>query len=146
VNSSIIANISPWRAALVLALATGSLSILAQETRVTAQTPEVTVKATGVVEAKTKHSATGIHQETVSLSHSIDYSDLNLANASDDQELEKRIADEAAEVCTQLGKLYPAGSIGREKADHKECVKNATERAMTDAKLAIASQQGHALR
>ena len=144
-NSSTFAIISPWRATLVLLMAAGSLSALAQEAKQT-QTTEVTVKATGVDEAKNKHSATGIHQETVSLSHSIDYSDLNLANASDDQELEKRIADEASEVCTQLGKLYPAGSIGREQADHKECVKNATERAMTDAKLAIASQQGHALR
>ena len=143
-NSSNFAIISPWRATLVLLMAAGSLGALAQEAKT--QTPEVTVKATGVVEAKTKHSVTGIHQETVSLSHSINYSDLDLASASDDKELEKRIADEAAEVCTQLGKLYPAGSIGREQSDHKECVKNATERAMTDAKLAIASQQGHALR
>jgi UrcA family protein len=155
VNSSTFANIPPWRATLVLALAgatfgalTGAtFGALAQEAKEKAQTPEVTVKVQRLVRTKNRHSVTGIHDETVSLTRTIGYSDLNLASVTDEKELEARIADDAEEICAELGRLFPAGSIGREQADRAQCVKEATERAMADARVAIASQQqGHALR
>ena len=83
-------------------LLVASVPVFAQDREViTVVAPREMVKTVG-------HSATtGAPIEEVSLSFTVSYAGLDLANSSDYAEIEKRIKDTAAEACKQLDKMYP---------------------------------------
>jgi len=102
---------------------------------------EVKIEASKVVTIEHGHAQTGIQNETVQLSHTINFADLDLGSAAGASELKSRITNTATQICKQLGTLYPAGSPGVDTADRDACVKGAVDAAMGQARLAIASAQ-----
>ena len=60
----------------------------------------------------------------------VDYSDLNLADASDRRELRARIHDTAEELCYQLDGRFP--QLRGDRSADRECIRNATRNALRD--------------
>jgi UrcA family protein len=106
-----------------------------------ASAQEVKIEASKVVTVKNQHSKTGIQQETVQLSHTVSFADLDLATNTGASELKGRIQDTATQICKQLGVIYPAGTPSNESTDREACIKGAVDSAMGPASLAIASAQ-----
>ncbi len=107
---------------------------------------EITVTAArlGIKAVTTKvvgHSqTTGAPQERITLTWSVPFTDLDLSSQSGATELDKRINARALAVCKELDKLFPLSPAGG-----TECVKEAVNAAMPQAKKAIAAaQQTHA--
>jgi len=126
------------RAITVIGLAAMGGTALAQQTSAPA---EVKVQADKVVTVKNKHSPTGIQQETVQLTHTVNYADLDLTTAAGKSELENRIHSTASLICKQLGTMYPAGSAKDESTDRAACVQHAIEQGTSQVEQAIASAQ-----
>jgi UrcA family protein len=105
-----------------------------------ADSQKISVEASVVVISQGKYSPTGIEQ-TVSLSRTVQYGDLNLATSAGARELENRISDTATAVCTDLGARYPASSVGAERADRNACINQAVNNAMKQVKLIVASAE-----
>jgi len=60
----------------------------------------------------------------------VDFSDLNMADASDRRELRARIHDTAEELCYQLDGRFP--QLRGDSSADRECIRNATRNAMRD--------------
>jgi UrcA family protein len=74
----------------------------------------------------------GEHNPTeFSLSRPVSFGDLNLADASDRQELRERIRDTAADLCYQLDARVP--QLRGDRSADRECIREATRDAMRDA-------------
>src|SRR6516225_5725458 len=106
-----------------------------------ASSQEVKIEASKVVTVKHQHSKSGIQQETVQLSHTVNFADVDLATNTGANELKGRIQDTATQICKQLGVIYPAGTASNENTDREACIKGAVDSAMGPASLAIASAQ-----
>jgi UrcA family protein len=131
--------IGSWTLQGVLGIGLAVMGVFAVAPSASAQ--EVKIEASKVVTIKHQHSKTGIQQETVQLSHTVNFADLDLASATGASELKGRIQDTATQVCKQLGVFYPAGTPGNENTDRDACIKGAVDSAMGQASLAIASAQ-----
>ena len=74
----------------------------------------------------------GEHNPTeFSLSRPVSFGDLNLADASDRQELRERIRDTAADLCFQLDARVP--ELRGDRSADRECIREATRNAVRDA-------------
>lgn len=73
----------------------------------------------------------GEHNPTAyTISRQVDLSDLNMADASDRQELRARIRDTAEDLCYQLDARFT--ELRGDRSADRECVRNATRTAMRD--------------
>jgi UrcA family protein len=99
---------------------------------------KISVEANAVVITHGKYSPTGI-EETVSLSRTVQYGDLNLATPAGVHALASRISVTATEVCAELGKRYPDASAGAEQADRNQCINQAVDKAMKQVNLIVAA-------
>jgi UrcA family protein len=117
--------------ALVTALlgCLGAWAVAAQESSTEQITDEIRVEGP----RRIKHERLPFGQgEEVSLSYDVSYADLDLREAADVRELEKRIGTAASEICAQLEELFPSGDPGED-----ECVDRAVIAAMADARAVI---------
>ena len=94
-------------------------------------TQEVIIRAPDVVRRPLPRSGPGAppgltNPEIISLTRAVSYSDLDLAKASDVQELQRRIGNTARDVCQELTRRYP-----RQNAEYvysaTDCVRKATD-------------------
>ncbi len=116
--------------ASAVGLALGSGSAVAQQSG-TADKPieEIVVVAPRVV-AQREHLPFG--REQINISYAVSYADLDLRKTEDSRELQNRIREAADDICEQLESLAPHGAPSR-----SGCVREATQKAMADAKQAI---------
>lgn len=82
-----------------------------------------------VVERRT---STGARIEEITLTRSVDYSDLELERTEDARELERRIEDVARQSCEVLADEFPLADT-----DTQSCVESARRDAMAQARQAI---------
>jgi UrcA family protein len=120
---------------LGIGLAAAGVSAIAQGS----DAQQVKIEASKVVTIKNQRSGAGPQEETVKLTHTVHFADLDLATNAGADELKSRIQNTASQVCQQLGAIYPAGA--HEAKDREACIKDAVDSAMGQAKLAIASAQ-----
>ena len=111
-----------------LAIATGAA--IAQPTEV------VTVEAARSIKTPAPSSVATVRE--VSLKGWVRYSDLDLATSAGASELQKRIEQTAKSLCKEIDDTYPL----IEGSD--DCVKNAINSAMADARKAIDATHGTA--
>lgn len=113
------------------ALAAAGAATAAQQD---AATQKVEVQASRTITL----NGTRVGGDTVSLSQTVKYGDLDLASAAGVQKLTSRIHATATAVCTELGRLYPApGAL--EVNERTACVKSAMDGAMGEAHVAIST-------
>jgi UrcA family protein len=102
-----------------------------------AQVPEVKIEATRQVKTVGR-SSIGAPIEVVSLTHAVNYKDLDLSTSAGADTLRSRVSDTAKATCNQLDTLYP---LNKNAEQTQSCVKQATDAAMAQANSAIASAQ-----
>lgn len=115
-------------AAALCVLAAVTLPAFAQEEA----SENVTVFAPYVV----KKTTSGMPRErvtTVKMSRDVSYQDLDLSTAEGKAQLETRVKQAAADVCSELDKRYPK-AIFIVVQENRNCVKNAISEAMAEAK------------
>ena len=75
----------------------------------------------------------GEHNPTAyTIERPVDFSDLNLADASDYRELRARVRDTAEELCYQLDGRFP--ELRGDRSADRECIRNATRNALRDVR------------
>lgn len=99
-------------------------------------TGEVTVQADRPTTKVVGRSPSGIPIVLSAVKYRVDYSDLQLANATDAQTLKTRVRDAARAACADLEKLYlqPAVRTG-------DCTRKAEDDAMPQVLSAIAAAE-----
>src|ERR1700754_1540206 len=111
--------------ALVGALATPISSATAQTTYETQE--RITVFAPHVQRHTIGRSTIGASIEELSLSHAVDYSDLDLSRWADVQMLDDRIRQSAYAVCDELDRQYPEALYSSyQSSSDPSCVAGAT--------------------
>ena len=123
------------RGVVGIGLAAGGVAAVAQAS----DAQQVKIEASKVVTIKHPRSGAGAQEETVQLSHTVHFADLDLGTNAGADELKTRIHNTATQICQQLGVIYPAGA--HEANDREACVRSAVDSAMGQATLAIASAQ-----
>jgi UrcA family protein len=96
-------------------------------------TEVVVVEAERALKAPSPSSVATVRE--VSLQGWVKYADLDLATEAGASELEKRIQQTAKALCKELDDEYPLIEGG-------DCVKNAVDAAMVDARKAIDARRG----
>ena len=130
--------------ALVGALAMPIGSAAAQTTyRTTATVEQMTVIAPRVQHRTIGRSDTGIPIEEMSLSHVVDYSDLDLSRSTDIQRLDYRIRQAAYAACSDLNHEYPEALYPSYQSSDRSCVARATDEGMAQARWAVAQANGY---
>src|SRR6516165_8227661 len=71
---------------------------------------QVKIEASKVVTIKNQRSGAGPQEETVQLTHTVHFADLDLATKAGADELKSRIQNTASQVCQQLGAIYQPGA------------------------------------
>jgi len=79
--------------------------------------------------ALTIDKPTGVVEQELRVSKTVNHADLDLATGSGEKALESRITLAADEVCTELDKLLPARTM-----EHGNCVRETVARAMADVR------------
>jgi UrcA family protein len=103
---------------------------------------EITIIAPHQVHRKTVGRTTiGAPIEEISLSHKVDYTDLDLRKPDDLATLKARIADMAKEGCDELDQLFP---LDKDRDKNKQCVRDATAQAQAQLTAAIQSASAKA--
>jgi UrcA family protein len=98
---------------------------------------EITVVAPHELQRKTVGKSTiGAPIEEVTLTHRVDYSDLNLLKAEDVATLRARITDAAKKGCDELDNLYP---FDKSPEENRKCVAAANAQAQDMLTAAIQS-------
>lgn len=101
---------------------------------------EITVIAPYTVHRQVEgRSATGAEIETVSLSRTVSYADLDLTQPLAFRELESRINRVARQACSDLKRMYPDGAISSPNSADTTCISNAVKGGMDRANLIVAS-------
>jgi len=121
---------SPRNAGLALlgvGLVIAAAAVIAQPTEV------VTVEAVRAITTPAPSSVATTRE--VSLQGWVRYADLDLATSAGASELEKRIEETARSLCKELDDTYPLIEGG-------DCVRNAVNMAMADARKAIEAKRG----
>ncbi len=90
-----------------------------------AQTPEVTVQASRVIETHVGTTSSGFPILDVSLGYGVSTAGIDLSSHAGALQLEKRVNDAAMAACKELGRRYP-GSTPSDKL----CAKSASDKAM----------------
>lgn len=121
------------------ALVLSSTPAFSQHT--SSDTSEVRIEAARSVERIGRSSTTGAPIEIVQLTRRVNYSDLDLATQAGAHELEKRIKETSREACGQLDKLYPVGTSEGPGTKGLNCVQDAIDGAMLQARTAIAAAE-----
>jgi UrcA family protein len=99
------------------------------------QVEEITVVAPHEIERRVVgRSKIGAPIEQISLTHRVDFSDLNLAKPDDLATLRQRVADEAKLACDELDKLYP---LDRDRARNRRCVRDTNNDAQAQINAAV---------
>jgi UrcA family protein len=109
----------------------------AQQVRVGEPMFELVVVAPRLVRHEVGRTNSGSPVELVYLTRRVSYADLDLKVHANVLELEKRIEQTAREACKQLETLFPLSA-----ADTPDCVGDAVDAAMKDARIAIAAAAG----
>jgi len=86
------------------------------------------VTVTGTRIATVERPAGVVNQE-LTVKQTVNFSDLDLATESGEKALEKRIGEAAGQVCDELERLLPMRTL-----DHGNCVREASDRALEDAR------------
>lgn len=106
---------------------------------------EVRIEASRpVVKQIGRSLTTGAPIDIVQLTRHVSYADLDLATHAGASELEARIKSTAREACRQLEQLYPIGTSEGPGTEGLNCVKDAIDGAMPQAKTAIAAAEKRA--
>jgi UrcA family protein len=79
--------------------------------------------------------------QSVQLSRTVSYADLDLSTSAGANEFQNRIQGTAEQVCDQLRTFAPAGSVVAEMNERATCVKDAVNAAMGKARVVVASAQ-----
>lgn len=96
---------------------------------------ELTIIAPHQVHRKAVGRSTiGAPIEEISLTHKVDYSDLNLLKSQDVDTLKARVTDVAKEGCDELDQLYP---FDKDSDKNRQCVRDATSQAMAQISAAV---------
>lgn len=119
-------NLPSYRMAGRALLAVGSA--IATGLAIAQPTEVVTVEAARSIKTPAPSSVATARE--VSLKGWVQYADLDLATSAGASELQKRIEQTAKTLCKELDKTYPLIEGG-------DCVKNAVDSAMIDARKAI---------
>ena len=118
-----------------IALATSSAAATLQDS---GAKPDVQIQAGKIVTVK---QGVGIRpdmqDQVVQLTDRISVADLDLTTASGEAELENRIRDTANSVCDQLMGVGPASPAMVQFSDRNNCVHDATQGAMIQARQMI---------
>jgi len=122
--------------ALVGALATPISSATAQTTYETQE--RITVFAPHAQRHTIGRSTIGASIEEISLSHPVDYSDLDLSRWADVRVLDDRIRQTAYAVCDELDRQYPEVLYPSYQTNDLSCVGRATNEGRAQARLVIA--------
>jgi UrcA family protein len=103
--------------------------------------PQITIEASHQVHKKqVGMSYTGIPIEEVTLHRHVAYQDLKLNTSAGAAELDERIEATAQEACNQLKTLYP---LDMAETDNRQCVRDAVQGAMQQAKNLEANRQNN---
>ena len=122
--------------ALVGALATPISSATAQTTYETRE--EITIYGPSVQHRTIGRSSIGAPVEELSLSHGVDYSDLDLSRWDDVQILDYRIRQAAYAACDELNREYPETLYPSYQSSGRSCVARATDEGRAQAQLIVA--------
>ena len=90
------------------------------------QPAEVTVEASRIVKERVGRSPTGAPINSLSLSYTVSYADLDLSTQAGVATLKDRVNDAAKDACKEISRLYPASTPG-----DAECVASAVKEAMS---------------
>lgn len=96
---------------------------------------QITVVAPRVIRSTVREpSSRGVgYYDVLTMTHKVNYADLNLAHPGDAKTLKDRIAKTANQVCQQLAEVRPA------EPKSQECVHQAMQSAAQQADAAIAA-------
>jgi UrcA family protein len=114
-----------------------------------AQTPyyqtqeEIIVLPPPVYHRDLGRSSTGIPIEELSLSRTVDYSDLDLSRWSDVRLLDYRVREAAYAACRELDRQYPESLYPPYQSDRSDCVARATRDGIAQARWAVANWTGY---
>jgi UrcA family protein len=123
---------TPVTRALPAALAAVAFSLASTLGVAAERAPDI---ASGPARLDTAQTPLSVRSSNVSLA------DLDLTTRSGKSQLEQRIRDAASSVCDQLMEEGPATSAASEFADRTDCIYEATQGAMTQARERIAMAQ-----
>ena len=132
---------------IVAGLAAGGLAVMgsmlggvavAQETVTT--TDSVTVEAPRVFRQEIGRTSSGIPIEEISLSNRVAFSDLDLRNPGDVEELQRRVNVAAWQGCRELDWRYP-DSFYPPVGGRSDCVRDAVASAMDQVNAAVTAAQ-----
>jgi UrcA family protein len=118
--------------ALASAIASGEESSSKQEIR---------IESGKIVTVKQLNSRFGMQPEALQLTNRVSYADLDLSTPSGAAQLKSRIRDTASSVCKQLMDYSPSDTAIDAMLDQKNCVEDAIDGAMTQARQVIASAE-----
>jgi UrcA family protein len=118
-------------AAVAAALAIASGTAVAQ------QSSEIVVEAPRV-ERSAGRTPTGSPVDIISVAHRVSYRDIDISTNSGARALEQRIKDAAKAACKEIDTLYP---IKDPVPGDPPCEKAATDKAMVQARAAIAAAE-----
>jgi len=126
--------------ALIGALTIPAASASAQTTY---QAEEMTIYAPHVHHRPLGRTYTGIPVDELSLSRTVDYSDLNLRRGRDVRRLQYRVQRAAYATCAELERQYPEALYPSYDESQRSCVAKATDEGMAQANWAIARARGY---
>jgi UrcA family protein len=96
--------------------------------------PAITIGASVVTKTEISRSSSGVPTEEVSITHHVNYADLDLRTVVGAAELKRRVKETAHAACKQLDELYPL-----EAKNVQECTKVTVAHASPQVEDAIAS-------
>ena len=101
-------------------------------------TEELTVTGAHVQERTVGRSEIGAPIDELSLSRTVDFSDLNLSRPGDAQMLDQRIQQAASTACSQLDQAFPESLYPSYQSDAADCVVQAIDEGREQARQVIA--------
>ena len=110
---------------------------IASGTAVAQQPTEIIVEAPRV-QRTAEHGPAGGPIDIISVTHRVSYRDIDIGTHSGALVLEQRIKDAAKAACKEIEKLYP---LAAPVPSDPPCEKSATDKAMVQARVAIAAAE-----
>lgn len=102
---------------------------------------QVKVEAGKTVTVRQETFRNGLHTETVQLSQSVSFADLDLTTPSGAAELRKRVRNTANTLCKLLRDVGPPNSELNEERERRACVDGAAGVSMSKVKRMMASAE-----
>jgi UrcA family protein len=99
------------------------------------QPPEIIVEAPHV-HPTTERTSTGGTIDVISVTHRVNYADLDISTAAGAKALEQRVTSAAKAACQEIKKLYP---LADPAPGNPPCEKTAVSKAMAQVDAAVAA-------